>query len=519
MRYLQKGFLSIVTIILIFIISFLGIAVTYMIFGSSLSTSAHYQSDQAFYLAESGLQHATHKMLEPTVANRLGCNDINTTPITNSLGAGAYSVTSSGAPFYADTPTTLSGALTATATTIPVVSTAGYPTTGRIMVDNEFINYSAITATSFTNAIRGVDGSTATTHVAGTPIAEFQCTVISTGSVPNLATSYARRVTQQNVTLQAAWVVGSANGNFSFGTFNSPADNSWYNNAVGGGVDLYSVYMNSYADGWIVGQNGFVAHWLGSLTSTTTQTLNPAVSYRSVWCNGYNQCFSVGDRSGGTVIQNWNGTNWARATISGGGNTNLRSVMCNASNNCWAVGDNTGTDSFYVWNGSLWTRTSVFLSHFPYNGVYCNSANDCWAVGNRGFARRNGATWTNFTTGITAAQYNGITCNNTSDCWAVGQINGGRDLISHWNGSAWSRDPSNPTPIANLNSISCANANDCWAVGGTSTNVPVFVHYDGTSWTQFTDVTNGPFVTAPFNSVFIISPSTQPITSWQENFS
>ncbi len=63
----------------------------------------------------------------------------------------------------ADT-TTLSGAHTATVTTITVASTASFPTQGRIIIDSEVISYTGKTSTTFTGCTRGDEETTAASH-------------------------------------------------------------------------------------------------------------------------------------------------------------------------------------------------------------------------------------------------------------------------------------------------------------------------------------------------------------------
>lgn len=60
--------------------------------------------------------------------------------------------------------TQLSGAISATATTINVDNTTGFLTSDVVTIDSEYIAYSGKTATSFTGATRGYNGSVATTH-------------------------------------------------------------------------------------------------------------------------------------------------------------------------------------------------------------------------------------------------------------------------------------------------------------------------------------------------------------------
>ena len=71
----------------------------------------------------------------------------------------------------ADT-TTLNGALTATATTITVVSTASFQTQGRIIIEDEVISYTGKTSTTFTGCTRGDEDTTAASHSDTTTVTE-----------------------------------------------------------------------------------------------------------------------------------------------------------------------------------------------------------------------------------------------------------------------------------------------------------------------------------------------------------
>jgi Tfp pilus assembly protein PilX len=519
----QRGYLMMLAVVMIVIVGFIGAAISNMFFSSTLSTTAHYQSDSALYLAESGLEHATHKLLEPTVANRLTCVGYNTTPLTNTLGSGAYSVTSVGSPNYVSSPTTLSSSLTAaTTTSIPVVSTANYQIAGRIMIDSELINYNSISGTSFNNVTRGVDGTSAATHVSGTVVGQYQCNLTSIGGIPNVTTPVGKRSVNDYAQLQEAWTVGDkARPNYTFGRWNNPSETTWQNSSSAGAFNLTGIAMISYVDGWAVGASSTFLHWNGNTWSAVATGL-AGTNYPSIFCNATNDCHAVGNSR---RFGHWNGSTWTQLTASGSlANTNLLSVNCDSSSDCWAVGDNAGGGKFYSGTGSpvAWVGIAeAGLTAYPYNSVFCNNATDCWATGaNATFARKNGASWANFATGLPAVQYNSVFCNNASDCWVVGKVNGGQDMFAHWNGTVWSRDGSNPTPIANLYSIACSQANDCWAVGSTNAgNNPAFTHWDGTSWTSFTNITGGAFSAATLRSISIISPSSAPLSGWSEIFS
>ena len=73
-------------------------------------------------------------------------------------------------------PTTLTdNPLTAGAVTVNVVSTAGFPTgPGILLIDNEFMTYTAVTPTSFTGVTRGVRGSTAAAHAVNSQVRSIE---------------------------------------------------------------------------------------------------------------------------------------------------------------------------------------------------------------------------------------------------------------------------------------------------------------------------------------------------------
>jgi hypothetical protein len=68
--------------------------------------------------------------------------------------------------------TTLNGLLSDSATTITVVSTADFASSGNIRIEDEIISYTGTTATTFTGCTRGTESSTAASHADTTPVGE-----------------------------------------------------------------------------------------------------------------------------------------------------------------------------------------------------------------------------------------------------------------------------------------------------------------------------------------------------------
>lgn len=96
----------------------------------------------------------------------------NTTAVSPSFVGGAYGM------FHQDGTTTLTDDISNNSTTaIQVDSTTGFPSSGYILIENEIIQYTSTTATTFDGTItRGVLGTTNVAHTAGVAISEAQGT-------------------------------------------------------------------------------------------------------------------------------------------------------------------------------------------------------------------------------------------------------------------------------------------------------------------------------------------------------
>ena len=64
----------------------------------------------------------------------------------------------------------LSASIDNVVTTIPLVSAAGFPPTGLLLIDSELITYTGISTNDFTGCTRGVDGTTAVAHDGGSVV-------------------------------------------------------------------------------------------------------------------------------------------------------------------------------------------------------------------------------------------------------------------------------------------------------------------------------------------------------------
>lgn len=90
------------------------------------------------------------------------------------------STTSAGDVTFDASANTLSGGITADATTISLTSASGFPQTGRIKIDSEIITYNAVSSNDLTGCLRGQNGTTAATHSTSAAVTCSTLTVTDT---------------------------------------------------------------------------------------------------------------------------------------------------------------------------------------------------------------------------------------------------------------------------------------------------------------------------------------------------
>lgn len=516
----QAGFLSIILLVMIVIIGFLGVIIVNIFTTQTGTIIDHLYATKAFYLAESGLEHGARSLLTPllTGANpRIACNSVSGhSRLTDvAFAEGVFTVnTLSGSPFYSTA--TLTSPIIATSATIPVTSTAGYAPAGRIMIDGEMIDYSRVTASQFIVAQRGADGSMPAFHGSGVRVGQYQCSLNAVAGIPNLTAPTATRQLQYGILLQEGWVVGARSGNYLlFSHWNRP-ELQWQTQLLAVGAnreDLNAVAMLSYVDGWAVGNqrsgNFTVARWNGSTWQYAGVRPNgtardlfgiAAVSANDVWAVG----------AGGT-IQHWNGTAWLTAISPV--TTTLTGIALTDANGdgvaeiAWAVGVNGVILRYADASWSIWTQSPIATTQ-SLNSISSIGSSEAWAVGNNGtIIHWNGVRW-NAVPSPTTVKLNAMTMLDTNadgiadTGWAVGN-NG---VAIRYNGRSWiAQNPGGAT----LRGVAMATMNDVWAVG----NGGRIAHWDGAAWTN---IASG--VTQHLNGISLIAPKRDATVAWREIF-
>jgi hypothetical protein len=236
-----------------------------------------------------------------------------------------------------------------------------------------------------------------------------------------------------------------------------------------------------------------------------------AVSANDVWAVGD---YGNSDGTGGTLTEQWNGTQWkvVKSPSPGTYNSELFAVVAVSANDVWAVGgygNSDGTTSTLTeqWNGTQWSMIRSPVSKIgqgPQNGLYgvaAVSANNVWAVGkldSTGMTlteQWNGTQWSVVSSpspGTNGNELSAVAAVSANDVWAVGNFGNnnslGMTLIEQWNGTQWSV-VSNPNPGSfadGLSGVAVVSANDIWAVGFYVKNnyrqMTLIEQWNGTQW-------------------------------------
>ena len=223
-----------------------------------------------------------------------------------------------------------------------------------------------------------------------------------------------------------------------------------------------------------------------------------------------------------TLIQRWNGTQWATipSPETGQGHNRLYSVTAVASNDAWAVGsyrtfDNKERYQIMRWNGAVWSIVAgpdLSSEYSRLSSITAISANDVWAVGyyyapgvgpSSALALHwNGSQWTVAATpapeGYTSYNLLSVSALASNDVWAVGSRTDFatlKPMAMHWDGSTWQlSDVPDPIPNSSFDSILTGvvviTPDNIWAVGYQvimnlqATRTTLLVHWDGTEWSS-----------------------------------
>jgi len=237
-----------------------------------------------------------------------------------------------------------------------------------------------------------------------------------------------------------------------------------------------------------------------------------------------------------TLIERWNGTAWRlqRSPNPGGATVEdgLTSVAARTSASAWAVGysiypgANSAFRGFCLhWDGKAWKQVPSVAVDGELLGVAVTPHSHAWAVGfayvkvHRHFYERtfiehwNGRVWRQTPSKNPGGpqrtdELSSVAVTSATDAWAVGSYRTGpdspsRNLIEHWNGTAWKvvaspnfTSPANRPGPNSLRGVTAISPSDAWAVGTypdteAGTFQALVLHWNGKTWSRATNPSAG----------------------------
>lgn len=535
----QRGYFLILAVILIFVMGLMGTLMAYLLANRARVSASLFDGMSTFYIVESGLEAATRYITRPTLNTapiRISCASVtgNAQLTAATFGSGEFTATSS-------TPSvvfsTLTSSVTASATSIPVSSTASFATHGRIMLDREAIDYADISGNSFIGVTRGADGTRASSHTSTAKASQYQCSLNVSAAIPTIASPSFQRQLQWGVQLQDGYAVGARNGNnYTIYQWNGETELSWADDSFSSGgssarANLNDFSMASYADGWAVGDRTsggaltFV-RWNGStwtadlsVTGCSGQNLTGVsmISSQEAWAVGARYTSTCSGSTYRYTILKWNGTTWTKLTPStspsipadNSSNQNLNDVhvIDTTGNGLGNIGFAVGNSGRILqYNGTNWVASTSPVST-NLMGVFVVSASEAWAVGASGdILRWNGSTWS-LNNSTSSQQLNAVSMLDTDGDGLAnyGVAVGNSGQIMTYNGSTWTATTSGSN---NLLAVTVLDENDAWAAGASGR----FTHWDGSIWTTST------FGSLQVNGLAFVNPEFEKTTGWTQVF-
>jgi hypothetical protein len=217
--------------------------------------------------------------------------------------------------------------------------------------------------------------------------------------------------------------------------------------------------------------------------------------------------WAVGDESGATLAEHWDGSAWSVVPTpnpGGVGGDGLVAVAAATATDVWAVGSQTiggGAQPLAErWDGSAWSVVPTpdpFPGGAGFSGVAAVDASLAWAVGagtrSDGsiapfIERWDGTGWTVESippVRASTAELLGVSASAADDVWAAGFLvtrhGRHRALLEHFDGTTWSVIPGAAIQVV-LAAVTSRSPTDAWAVGSKGARAVVAEHWDGTAW-------------------------------------
>lgn len=457
------------------------------------------------------------------IAEGASCSGI---AATKTLNDGLAQTNKASGTSYAINPlfssATLSSTINTAASTIPVSSSAVFAPQGRVMIDREAIDYTAINSNNLVGLMRGADGTRSTTHYGGAIVSQLLCSISGTGISPASGQQSERTLVKAAPT-SMVYTVGDRR---TFWQYNHPNNESAWRSMksqTSSGNRYRAISIMNEHEGFAVGDRTggrlrIERLHQGTWTSENSNVGN--VNLYGVDILSSIEAWAVGTRSGSNInIFRWNGSSWCRlltsnscggrrySTSSTSNHRNLYAVKVleygttnGTANFGFAVGGRNNNGLILRYNGTLWqdslrntnTVGQIYALSLIPNGN--SQPIEAWTAGRRRtgsqgeIIRYASGSWQVSSRKITTRRMRAISMIDTNGDGLAdfGFAVGDRSYVYTYSGGSWNNGQANPNGVfgsnTTLRGVTVISPTDAWIVGNSGRTY----HWDGSRWTSIT---------------------------------
>lgn len=504
----HSGFMMLVIAVLLVVFAGLAVAFVAMISSGSNSSTSTVSANAAHNLAHTAMEEGSYALSQ----NQSNCS--STWSAVTAYGGGTYQYNCT----HYDTTATLTSALNATATSIPLSSTSNFASFGAVTINSETIYYNGVSGNTLLNARRGKNGSSAAAHASGATVTQKEYVIMGRAGVPSLSAPFGQRTVGKAVLVSQS---GGGSGYYAVGNNGVMLKydgTAWSTVLTASGVTFRDIEISSNY-GFAVGNGGSnrisVYAFNGSTWSGPT-TLSIYTSYNGAALSGptssstlsHMTMYSIGCNMPGNPTQCWLGggvTNFGNqqpgptlcfltpaATANcyintNEGNSYVNDISCK-NDRCMAAFNN---NNFYTFNPATTTpyaisRTNAGSQTFV---VGCSSGSRCIVATNNGIRYYYNTSSSYSQTTINGFSPTGVSCPSNDLCMMSG--NNGRIYSCALGATSMTCTLQTNTGSMNYSDIHCNATNDCLAVGSGSTAY----RFNG-SWSATSAVPGNPTLNA-----------------------
>lgn len=256
--------------------------------------------------------------------------------------------------------------------------------------------------------------------------------------------------------------------------------------------DLYDIQFVDSLNGFIIGEDGFLARTTDGGDTWTWETLASAAgaTLRDIFMVNAQVGFIAGDNE--TLLRTTNGGNTFSSTPlpagMAGHDEDFWAIAAFSADEAWALGNTEGT--ILYWNGTRWEfGVQGNWTGYPYTGLAMPAADQGWAVSGEGNIYRYNGAWTSAPAYPAAVPLYAIDMSSPTYGWAAGA---GGGTVRYFNGQ-WA----GATPISGLlagdqvTGLHVKDSNDVWAtalLGSGSQADTAIYHHSRNLWQRTTIV-------------------------------